>query len=516
MESLQREVVFKVIARCKCRIREQAIRLENSMRFIYGDDHDHFIRPETVATGPWDESTQDIKLLGSYCEETQNSYMHLCEVRMKQFKEIVARVVDPSITSELDALTELSKLAYDVRRSSAFKHFTQANLNRQPPSGISLPTVSKIIDRIGQISKIYRAALTMTAFVTKVKELGKKIVIEAVPTSKIQIPELEKRTVAQLGQRAGRKLKTEESQRFKHMLDLWPRYRQHAELQLIVFYEENPRINLGSKHIGCSKQSCYLCYSFIQHHGLFEVDGGHQSLYSLWTIKDTINFESPDKAQAFWSALRMVCHDLELKVQGLRATQWHRLGFATANESVPNLSRISLALATNREVPLGTGAEITSVGDTIAPLNPPARSTLTVLSQSHLAVIPEAPPKDDEDEETMGHDMPARTDQPTTVTADSRVSPPLPSSPTAIQVPSSIAEPLVQPTSSTTHLSIVVPDNPVLPLNAHSAAPVTSPDAGRKWLASPHINTDTKSESDVDVIAASVPHLIRHTHISTM
>ncbi|KAI4218905.1 MAG: hypothetical protein L6R40_008746, partial [Gallowayella cf. fulva] len=305
MESLHREVVVKVIARCKCRIREQAIRLEKRMRFLYGDDHDHFIRPETALTGPWDESTQDIELLGSYCEETHESYMHLCEFRMKQLKELVARVVEPSITSELDALTELSKLAYDVRHSSAFKHFTQANLNRQPPPGISLPTVSKIIDRIGQISKIYRAALTMTAFVTKVKELGKKLAIEAVPTSKIKIPELANRTVAQLGQRAGRNITPEDSHKFKHMLDLWPRYRQHAELQLIVFYEENPRINLDSKHIGCSKQSCYLCYSFIQHHGLFEVDGGHQSLYSLWTIKDTIDFETPDKAQAFRSALRM-------------------------------------------------------------------------------------------------------------------------------------------------------------------------------------------------------------------
>ncbi|KAI4088700.1 MAG: hypothetical protein L6R37_008163, partial [Teloschistes peruensis] len=312
--SLQREVVAKVITRCKCRIREQAIRLENRMRFIYGDDHDHFIRPETVATGPWDESTQDIKLLGSYCEETHGSYMHLCEVRTKQFKEIVARVVNPSIISELDALTELSKLAYDVRHSNAFKHFTQADLNRQPPSGIRLPTVSKITDRIGQISKIYRAALTMTAFVIKVKELGKKLAIETVPTSKIKVPELEKRTVAQLGQRAGRNLKPEESHKFKHTLDLWPRYRQHAELQLIVFYEENPRIILDSKYIGCSKQSCYLCYSFIQHHGLFEVDGSHQSLYSLWTIKDTISFETPDKAQAFRSAPRMVCDDLELKV----------------------------------------------------------------------------------------------------------------------------------------------------------------------------------------------------------
>ena len=256
------------------------------------------------------------------------------------------------------------------------------------------------------------------------------------------------------------------------MLDLWPRYRQHAELQLIVFYEENPHIGLYSRHIECNKQSCYLCYSVIRHHGVFEVDGGHQSLYFLWTIKDTISFETPDKAQNFRSALRMVCHDLELKIRGFRATQWRRLGFITANESVPNFSRISLALATNRELSLGIRAEATSVGYAIAPLSP-TRSKLALVSQSHLAVIPETSP--DDFEETISLDKTARADQPITVTVDSTVFLPLLTFPIVVPAPSPIAEPLVQPISSSATFSIIPSNIPTLPPNAHEISTI-SPD----------------------------------------
>ena len=85
---------------------------------------------------------------------------------------------------------ELCKLAYSVQHSSAFKHFVKVSLQRQPQPGISLPTISKIVDRLVQISKCYRAASNMTAFMTKVKEVGRRMNLEALPASRIQIPEL--------------------------------------------------------------------------------------------------------------------------------------------------------------------------------------------------------------------------------------------------------------------------------------------------------------------------------------
>ena len=256
----------------------------------------------------------------------------------------------------------------------------------------------------------------MTDFVTKAKELGRKIVIEAVPTSRIQVPELANRKAAQLRARAGHKFRWDDEIKFGRMLERWPRYRQHAELQLIVFYEENPHIHLYSKYIGCNKQACYLCFSFIKHHARFEVDGGHQSLYSLWTVKDTINFSTLESAQAFQSALRKVCLDVEEKFQQLKAAKWHRHGFATANESVPNLSRMSLvpAMSNSQGIPDEAAA----------------------ISQTHLAPIQEAPPE--EQEEIMSHDEPTTGDQLNSAATETAVSPNIPSLPATIQTTSPI------------------------------------------------------------------------------
>ena len=243
----------KVLFRCKRRIKAQAVRLNNRVQYVYGRDTDNYIHPEFIAGSSEDESTQDVELLGRYCDETHGSYMCLCEDRMRQLKKLTAEVIHPSTTGELEALKNLGQLTYSVRRSSSFKHFVQANLNRKWERGISLPTTSKIIERIGKISKFYRAALAMTDFITKAKALGRKITIEPVPTSRIQIPKLANRKAAQLRARAGREFRWDDEGKFERMLERWPRYRQHAELQLIVFYEENPHIHLCSKYIGCNK-----------------------------------------------------------------------------------------------------------------------------------------------------------------------------------------------------------------------------------------------------------------------
>ena len=215
LDPLKQQVVGKVLSRCKRRVKEQVVQLNNRIQFVYGLDSDHYIHPEIIAGSSGDESTQDVELLGHYCDETHGSYMRLCEDRMRQLKKLAAEVIHPSTTGELEALKNLGQLAYSVRRSSSFKHFVQANLNRKWERGISLPTTSKIIERIEKISKFYRAALAMTDFVTKVKKLGRKITIEPVPTSRIQVPELANRKAAQLCARAGRQFRWDDEDKVR-------------------------------------------------------------------------------------------------------------------------------------------------------------------------------------------------------------------------------------------------------------------------------------------------------------
>ena len=119
------------------------------------------------------------------------------------------------------------------------------------------------------------------------------------------------------------------------------------------------------------------------------MNGGHQSLYSLWTVKDVINFGSVESAQVFQSALKTLCLDLEGRVDGLGANRWSRLGFASANKSVPNLSRISEALAVAQEPSLETITERLSAANAVPPFTviPTFRSPLqlgTVLKATPI------------------------------------------------------------------------------------------------------------------------------------
>ena len=62
-------------------------------------------------------------------------------------------------------------------------------------------------------------------------------------------------------------------------------WKVHAEIQLLLFYEQQPR---GSRPriIGSSKSACYLCDLFIQTHGEFRVPRTHGRLYDRWILPE--------------------------------------------------------------------------------------------------------------------------------------------------------------------------------------------------------------------------------------
>ena len=57
----------------------------------------------------------------------------------------------------------------------------------------------------------------------------------------------------------------------------------HAELQLLSFYDNYPRLKPAFRFIGVSKRTCYLCYMFLRKHPEnFYVSSCHQKLYPAW------------------------------------------------------------------------------------------------------------------------------------------------------------------------------------------------------------------------------------------
>lgn len=57
----------------------------------------------------------------------------------------------------------------------------------------------------------------------------------------------------------------------------------HAEMQLVVFYEGNPRLAPRMPFIGTSKKACFLCNEYLQQHPLrLQVSACHQKIYPSW------------------------------------------------------------------------------------------------------------------------------------------------------------------------------------------------------------------------------------------
>ena len=329
--------------RCRKRLVKHAKVLERMLRSVGSPGSNQFNAPQITFPGDKSESLQDIELLGEYCSTTHESYMRLCKHRLGQLKELVSRISQSTTPSDLQNLASLTKLAYQVRRSWSFQQLVAYNISRSKKRAVAVSDLRDTVERIGQISKFYRAAATLTAFLAKLQKSGRSIEIKATSTEKIEVTELASRTAAQVRRRGGGRFSSGGGAQIQNMMKRWPAYREHAELQLIIFYEQNHRLTLFSPYIGCNKRCCYLCYSFIKEHGRFQVDGCHQSLYSLWTVRETISFADEERAAAFKRALKRLCLDLEQKIQAQKGPHWRRPGFGTLNESVANLSRVSLA-----------------------------------------------------------------------------------------------------------------------------------------------------------------------------
>ena len=66
-----------------------------------------------------------------------------------------------------------------------------------------------------------------------------------------------------------------------------PRFRVHAEIQLISYFDTNgsPLLEEGNPYIGCSKPACYLCYKYITDHPRqWFRPPSHQKLYNSWSL----------------------------------------------------------------------------------------------------------------------------------------------------------------------------------------------------------------------------------------
>jgi hypothetical protein len=64
------------------------------------------------------------------------------------------------------------------------------------------------------------------------------------------------------------------------------RYKVHAEIQLLCYYEQHPNTRILPRVFKSSKDACFLCNEFIKAHGKFYIPKTHGRVYDLWMIPD--------------------------------------------------------------------------------------------------------------------------------------------------------------------------------------------------------------------------------------
>jgi OTT_1508-like deaminase len=290
------------------------------------------------------ESTDNVDDLGPYDLTSHHAYMQLYCRRLKQLNRGCTALALSNYPRNPLEMATMAKAAYAVRKSSSFHRFVKHNITATEKQLAVQSMAESLKERLGKMSRFWRAAQTLTSFGSILSSRNTTIQIACLSTSRLQVPELNNRTVTQLLHRGGKHFNACNTLQLQRKLAQWPAYRLHCEIQLVVFYEENPHIQLLSPYVGCDKLACYLCYCFLASHGRFQIKGSHQGLYSLWTVPCNVSFENADRAQLFQSALKTLANTLEQNLGSIRRAKVFQWKYRQYHESTANLSRISLQL----------------------------------------------------------------------------------------------------------------------------------------------------------------------------
>lgn len=83
----------------------------------------------------------------------------------------------------------------------------------------------------------------------------------------------------------------------------------HAEIQLIKYYEENPKEDQPTL-IGCSKKPCQVCVRFIHLHGKFQVEKAHARISHRWAIPN-IRCKHAETTEKISDILNTISREME-------------------------------------------------------------------------------------------------------------------------------------------------------------------------------------------------------------
>lgn len=336
------EILCKVVTICSGRIRKHTSGLLGELKNAQCREVSHCEMPSYTVRDRTTEFREDVALLGPYDRHNHNEYANLVQARINTLRAICC-TISPQFANHIQDFCQIVRLAYMLQQSSLFRYWLQKNLCLRTKQTTISSMVDDIVKRVGKLSRFFRAVLNIARFTRQLARKTIKISVTGLQTKKVQVPELQDRMPSDLRARAGPLLNGCPDGPLRDKLQRWARYRVHAEVQLLIYYEQHHSTKLATNYIGGDKLCCYLCYQFITTHGRFEVNGCHQSLYSLWMVPQEITGLTADTAVHLHNTLADLCSLLQTQVSKISRLPRYKTIYCPQRESCDNLSRMSFA-----------------------------------------------------------------------------------------------------------------------------------------------------------------------------
>lgn len=158
----------------------------------------------------------------------------------------------------------------------------------------------------------------------------------------------------------------------------------HAEVQLILYYEQHPTAN-PPRAISCSRSACFLCDILIQKLGKYCVSYAHKRLYHQWTISD-VSWMTTEQVSCFRNILEAIVVDISLLEHDLSGPN-KKLQFKNYGLE----SRAALPLSSNSSLGGPSGKPMSIKVESIPPRN--SASTITepksIINQGKITSPPQ-------------------------------------------------------------------------------------------------------------------------------
>ena len=343
-DDIQNLTLSRIVRRCKSRLKKHILVLHRILLPVRTPVKNE-LRSFPLCVTKERQTQADSSESGAHQEKSSHPVsVEEQHKRLVEIRAVIAKAAGAFADTSIEELQSLLYLAYQACKSSMFQQYIDRHVHSMANSKVYVSISGEVTERLGQLSKFARAATSIVKHIRRMSHAGITIRVEAVPSLNIQVSELSKTTPGKLRRQGGKRCSRLGDVQLEGMIKRWPSYREHAEIQLLMFYEENTAATLHTNYIGCSKQSCFLCFHFIVQHGRFHVSGCHQSLYSLWSVRDYMQTEDFEAVTKVRQSLAHLADMLYGKVVILRDLSQKYDKGGNGKESIANLSRASVAL----------------------------------------------------------------------------------------------------------------------------------------------------------------------------